>query len=235
MEKTRLSRTTLAMLQQFDSPTISNSIEHFEVRDPVTGYANMELKCQFPEQKPMVGYAVTCTADTTTAGCKRRMRLDKLLDIVNEAPKPLVLVVKFVGPDRKRSCFAGDMFCTAMQRLGVVGLVTDMGNRDLRQINKRTPEFHVFCPGTVVSHGHGYFIDFNVTVSVCGMTIRPGDLLHGDASGLVSVPLDIAEAVAAQAASTRQAEADYFDFLENNFSFEELKKRLGRATDQERT
>ena len=76
METTRLSRKTLDILQEFDSPTISNTIEHFEVRDPVTGYANMELKCQFPEQKPMVGYAVTCTADTIPAGCKQPMRLD---------------------------------------------------------------------------------------------------------------------------------------------------------------
>ena len=227
MEKTRLSRETLDALRQFDSPTISNAIEHFEVRDRVTGYANMELKCQFPEQKPMVGYAVTCTADTTTAGCKQPMGLGKVLDMVNDAPKPSVLVVKFVGPDRKKSCLAGDMFCTALEKLGAVGIVTDMGNRDLRQIKKRTPEFQVFCPGAVVSHGYGYYLDFNVTTSICGMTIRPGDLLHGDENGLVSIPIDIGEAVAARAAATRQSEAEYFDFLENRFSFEELKKQLG--------
>jgi hypothetical protein len=56
---------------------------------------------------------------------------------------------------------------------------------------------------------------------------KPGDLLHGDENGLVSIPLDIGEAVAARAASSREAEAEYFDFLGNNFSFEELKKRLG--------
>ena len=222
-----ISQKTIEMLAKFDSPTISNTIEHFKVRDPVTGYANMDLKCQFPNQKPMVGYAVTCTADTTTAGCNKPMRLDKLLDIINDAPKPVVLVTKFVGPDLKKSCLAGDMFCTAMSKLGVVGLVTDMGNRDIRQIHERAPEFQVFCPGAVVSHGHGYYLDFNVSVSICGMTIQPGDLLHGDDSGLLSVPIDIAEAVAERAASSRQAEADYFDFLENNFSFEELKKRLG--------
>ena len=187
----------------------------------------MDLKCQFPNQKPMVGYAVTCTADTTTAGYNKPMRLDVLLDIINAAPKPAVLVIKFAGPDRKKSCVAGDMFCTALEKLGVTGLVTDMGNRDIRQIHERAPEFQVFCPGAVVSHGRGYFIDFNVSVSVCGMTISPGDLLHGDDSGLVSVPIDIAESVAERAASIRQAEADYFDFLEHNFSYEELKKRLG--------
>ena len=226
MEKARLSKKTLDLLQQIDSPTVSNTIESFEIRDPVTGYANMDLKCQFPGQKPMVGYAITCTADTTTAGCKKPMRLDELLDIVNEAPKPSVLVVQFLGPDRKKSCLAGDMFCTALQKLGVAGLVTDMGNRDLRQVEKRTPEFQVFCPGTVVSHGHGYYIDFNVTVSICGMTIQPGDLLHGDENGLVSIPIDIAEAVSERAASTRRVEAEYFHFLEHDFSFEELKKRL---------
>ena len=222
-----ISQETIDMLATFDSPTISNTIESFSVRDPVTGYANMDLKCQFPNQKPMVGHAVTCTADTTTAGSKRPMRLDKLLDIINDAPKPVVLVAKFVGPDPKKSCLAGDMFCTALSKLGVVGLVTDMGNRDIRQIHERARGFQLFCPGAVVSHGYGFYLDFNISVSVCGLTIQPGDLIHGDDNGLLSVPIDIAEEVAQRAASTRQGEADYFDFLENNFSFEELKKRLG--------
>ncbi len=222
-----MANTVIDKLREFDSPTVSNAIEACKVRDPVTGYANMDLKCQFPGQEPMVGYDVTCTADTTTPGCSKRMRLDVLLDVVNAAPKPAVLVIKFVGPDRRKSCIAGDMLCTALAKLGVTGIVTDMGNRDIRQIHERVPEFQLFCPGVVVSHGHGYYIDFNVTVSVCGLTISPGDLLHGDDSGLVSVPVDIAEAVAERAATTRKAEANYFEFLENNFSFEELKKRMG--------
>ena len=223
-----ISQATIDILAEFDSPTISNTIESFGVRDPVTGYANMDLKCQFPNQKPMVGYAVTCTADTTTAGSKRPMQMSRLLDLINDAPKPAVLVVKFVGPDSKKSCLAGDMFCTALSKLRVVGLVTDMGNRDIRQIHERAPEFQLFCPGAVVSHGYGCFLDFDISVSICGLTIQPGDLLHGDDSGLVSVPIDIAEEVAQRAASSRQGEAEYFDFLENNFSFEELKKRIGR-------
>ena len=222
-----ISQETIDLLAQFDSPTISNTIEMFNVRDRVTGYANMDLKCQFPDQKPMVGFAITCTADTTTAGGTRPMRLDKVLDLIHDAPKPVVLVTKFAGPDPKKSCLAGDMFCTALSKLGVVGLVTDMGNRDISQIHERAPEFQLFCPGAVVSHGSGFYLDFNISVSVCGLTIQPGDLLHGDDSGLVSVPIDIAEEVALRAASTRQGEVDYFDFLENNFSFDELKKRLG--------
>ncbi len=175
----------------------------------------------------MVGYAVTCTADTTTPGRTGPMRLGRVLDMVRGAPKPAVLVVQFDGADRAKSCIAGDMFTSALAKLGVAGLVTDMGARDIRQIHERAPDFQLFCPGAVVSHGYGVFLDFAVEVSICGLGIRPGDLLHGDDSGLLTVPTEIAQAVAERAAETRQSEADYFDFLENDFSYEGLKQRLG--------
>ena len=218
---------TLDKLRRFDSPTVANTVEHFAVRDPVTGFAGMELKCQFSDQAPMVGYAVTCTADTTTPGRSGPMRLDRVLDMVHGAPKPAVLAIQFDGADRAKSCIAGDMFTTALAKLGVAGLVTDMGARDMRQIHERAPDFQLFCPGAVVSHGYGVFLEFDVDVSICGLTIRPGDLLHGDDSGLLTIPIEIADAVAERAGATRQSEADYFEFLENDFSYEGLKGRLG--------
>ena len=120
------------------------------------------------------------------------------------APKPSVLVVQHVGHDRKRCCLFGDMFCTIASKLGCVGFVTDANGRDRSAIRERTPDFHVFSTGWVVSHGYGVYIDFNVTVSVCGLTISPGDLLHGDESGLVSVPIDIAADVVKREAVQRR-------------------------------
>jgi regulator of RNase E activity RraA len=221
------SQSLIDGLRRFDSATIANAIEAFSVRDPVSGYASMDLRCQFPDRPPMVGYAVTCTADTSTPGDDRPMRLVDVVDVIAAAPKPCVLVIQYKGPDRRRSCFVGDMFCTWLQNLGGVGMVTDGGYRDQAGIAERAPNLQIFAGGTVVSHGHGAFLDFNVTVSVCGLTIRPGDLLHGDANGLVSVPEEIAAEVIDQAAVVREAEAAYFDFLQGkNFSVGELKRRL---------
>ena len=73
-----VSAEVLDRLAGFDSPTISNAIEAFEVRDRTEGYASMELRCQFPDLPPMVGYAVTCTADSTTPGSKRTSKLPGL-------------------------------------------------------------------------------------------------------------------------------------------------------------
>ena len=207
-------------LRQFDSPTVANAIEAFSVRDPVSGYASMELRCQFLDQEPMVGYAVTCTADSTMPGDRRPKRLVDLIDVVDQAPEPVVLVIKYVGQDRVRSCF---------QKLGGVGIVTDSGFRDRAGIAVQAPNVQLFTPGTVVSHDHDTFLDFNVTVSICGLTIQPSDLLHGDVNGLLSVPIDIAADVADQAAVIREAESAYMDFLRSDgFTSDELKRRLSR-------
>ena len=215
-------------LCQYDSATIANAIEHFDVRDPTTGYTTNELVCQTPEiSRPLVGYAITCTTDTTTPGDRRPSRNDELVELVDAAPKPSVLVAQHLGHERRRCCLFGDMFCTALDRLGCAGIVTDANGRDRSGIRRRAPEFHVFSTGWVASHGYGAYIDFGTTTSICGLTIRPGDLLHGDESGLVSVPIDIAEDVVKRAEAVRAEETEYFDFMESDAcTAEELKRCL---------
>ena len=229
MTRSLPSPEILEALRQFDSPTVSNAIEHFKARDPVRGFASMELRCQFPDLKPMVGYAVTCTADTTTPGDNRPMNLGQVLDVVQASPKPAVLVIKHTGPDRLRTAFVGDMFCATLQKLGAVGVVTDGGNRDRRGIRQRTPGFQIFSPGWVVSHGYGVYLDLNVTVSICGLTIQPGDLLHGDESGLLTIPLEIANGVLDQAKLIREREIAFFEYLQSSeYTYEGLLNRMGR-------
>ncbi len=64
----RLSYEQLSALRRIDSPTISNAIETFKVRPRVAGYVGYDIRCIFPELPPTVGYAVTCTVDSTIRG-----------------------------------------------------------------------------------------------------------------------------------------------------------------------
>jgi regulator of RNase E activity RraA len=103
-----------------------------------------------------------------------------------------------------------------------------MGSRDFGGIQQRAPGFQLFCPGAVVSHGYGAFTNLDITVSIYGLTIQPGYLLHGDVNGVVSIPLAIAEDVIVQAQRVLEAERSYFDFLASDqFSFEGLRRRMG--------
>ena len=119
------------------------------------------------------------------------------------------------------------MFTSTMEKLGCVGVVTDGNHRDIAGIHARTPGFHVFSAGCVVSHGWGVFYDFNVTVTISGLTIKPGDLLHGDGNGLLSLPMKMADRVLHQAEEVLKVEKDYFDFLDSDdFNIDEMKRRF---------
>jgi len=217
----------IELIRSIDSPTIANAIEAFKVRKQTEGYASSELRCQFPELPPMVGYAVTCVANTTSPEPTGPSRLLELFDAVAAAKKPVVVVIQHEGPSRIRSCFAGDVLCTSLLKLGVAGLATDGGVRDISGIRRRAPGFQVFAGGLVVSHGLPQYLKVNVPVSIFGLEVRPGDLLHGDESGLVSVPLEIVDALAEQAKAVLKKESDYIDFLNGvSWSLEDLKYRI---------
>lgn len=226
MSKTRQDQI-VKLLRTIDSPTISNAIEKFKVRNQTEGYASSELICRFPDLPPMVGYAVTCIVDTTSPEPTGPNRLTDLFDAVASAPRPAVVVMQNQGPSRARSCMVGDMVCTSLHKLGVAGLVTDGGIRDISGIRHRAPGFQVFAGGLVVSHGLPTYLEVNAPVAICGLAIRPGDLLHGDESGLLSVPLDIAESVLEQAKAVLKKESDFIDFLNGGtFTLDELKYRI---------
>ena len=206
-----LTAAQLAELQRIDSPTIANAIEQFDVRGRVEGFAGWELRCAFPELGTTVGYAVTCTADSTTPA-RRDRGLMRLWEAVERAPKPAVIVIKDIGQDRSRSCHMGEVMATTAKALGAVGCLSDGGLRDVNEV-RALGGFQYFCPGFVVSHGNPVICEVDVEVTLNGLTVGPGDLLHGDVNGVLVIPSSIADRVAAQAMKVREAEAKVLAFV----------------------
>jgi 4-hydroxy-4-methyl-2-oxoglutarate aldolase len=216
-----------AKLAAFDSATISNAVELLEVRPRTSGYASMDIQCRFPDLPPMVGYAVTCTHQSASESGRRTTEIDDLLDVLEAAPKPAVVVFQFVGADPGRNNAVGDIVSTAVQGLGAVGLVTDSGCRDLAGIRRRAPGFQVFARGPVVSHGDGILCDVGAEISVGGLTVKPGSLLHGDVNGLVSIPDGLEAEVAEAAAGVAADEGSLFELLERQpFDLQAVKERF---------
>jgi regulator of RNase E activity RraA len=91
-----------------------------------------------------------------------------------------VVVLQEIGGDRD------EVMATIFRRFGAIGLVSDCGVRDLSAVRKLG--FHYFARGSVASHASYHVVRTRVPVHVCGVTIRPGDLLHADENGLVTVP-----------------------------------------------
>ena len=155
----------------------------------------------------MLGYAVTCKGDSTTEDKDRREHTELYRAIAAVQPLPAVVVIGDDGDPSKLhlSCHAGEMMATTMKRVGAVGLVTNGGLRDVREITA-LGGFHYFGRGLVVAHGRPCIYDVGASVNIDGMHVEPGDLLHGDENGITVVPAAIAAQVAAQAMAVREAE-----------------------------
>jgi len=182
------------------------------VRPRLEGFAGWDLRCAFPELGTTMGYAVTCTADTTTETRADERGLMRLWAAIEAAPKPAVLVIKDIGPERSRSCHMGEVMATTAKALGAVGCVSDGGLRDVVEV-RALGGFQYFCPGFVVSHGNPIICEVNIPVTLEGMAITPGDLLHGDANGVLVVPDAVADRVAAEAERVRADEREVLEFV----------------------
>ena len=222
----RLSVEQLEELRAVDSPTVANAIEAFRVRDDTQGFMGMEVRCLTPEFGVMVGYAVTATADSMAPGRSRDRRGHmRLFEAIAASPKPAVLVVHDVGPSRSHACFLGDVIASLSRRLGAIGIVTDGGVRDLDGV--RLLGFHVFAAGLVVAHGTFNIIDVGVPVELSGAHVQPGDLIHGDPSGVTTVPLEVADKVYEQCQKVREREIGLRDYAHSrDFSLDGLRARL---------
>src|SRR5438132_12656837 len=51
----------LELLRKFDTPTICNVVELFDMRPRTAGYMNARIQACYPTLPPMVGYASTAT------------------------------------------------------------------------------------------------------------------------------------------------------------------------------
>ncbi len=218
----RLNPEQYAALRRIDSPTISNAIETFKLRPRVAGYVGHNIRCIFPDLPPTLGYAVTCTVDSTTEG-RQGIGFKKLYELLMDAPKPAIVVMQDVGQDKLHSCHAGEVMSTMMKRLGAIGIVTDGGLRDANEV-RNLGGFQYFCAGLTVSHGNPICVSVGDEVNISGMTVRPGDLLHGDINGMVMIPEECADRVAEAAYKIWADEGELMRRINSpDFSISELK------------
>jgi regulator of RNase E activity RraA len=215
----------LAVFRQFDTPTICNAIETFEVRGRAEGFTGMDIRCIAPSLGAMVGYAVTVTVDSTTPyALQTEEGYAAWLQAMEAAPKPGVLVFQDVGPAPRKSAHFGDVMGTIAQRLGMIGLLTDGGVRDILELERMG--FHLFASGVVPSHGSPRLLAANVPVVIDGVCIRPGDLIHGDVHGVTVIPTEVASRVAQAADQVLAAEAALKAFVNGpDFTIERLLQR----------
>jgi 4-hydroxy-4-methyl-2-oxoglutarate aldolase len=190
-----LSKETLAKLAKFDTPSICNVIELFDIRPRNRGYMDGRIKCNFPELPPIVGFACTAAfrSDAPPAGGDAYGSIGAQLDQFAKLPGPAIVVFQDLDDPPAAAVF-GEVMCSTYQAFGSAGLVTSGAGRDLEQV--RALKYPVFTGSTICSHGYCHMLHLGLPVRVGGLMVNQGDLLHADANGVTNIPLEIAAEVA---------------------------------------
>jgi regulator of RNase E activity RraA len=191
----KITKATLDKLAKFDTPTICNVIELFDALPRNRGYMDHRIRSNFPEMPPMVGFASTAAfrSDAPPSGGDAYASLDKQVAGFAALPGPAVVVFQDLDDPPVAATF-GEVMCSTYQAFGSVGLITSGAGRDLAQV--RALKYPVFTGSTICSHAYCHLMHLGLPVRVGGLTVRHGDLLHGDENGVTSIPLDIAADVA---------------------------------------
>jgi 4-hydroxy-4-methyl-2-oxoglutarate aldolase len=207
-------------LRQFSTPSISNAIETFSIRPRSQGYMDASIGCMFPGlHSRMVGYAVTATIRAAEPG--ERVPAESLWRHVLTVPAPRVVVVQDLDDPAGRGSFWGEVNANAHRALGCIGTVTNGSVRDLDELEAL--EFHAFAGSVGVSHAYVRTVGVGEPVIVGGVTVTPGDLLHGDRHGVVSIPHAIADELAERTRQLEDAEREMIEACQApQFSIENL-------------
>ena len=185
----------LNRLAKFDTPTICNVVELFDVRPRNRGYMDARIRCNFPELPPMVGFACTAAfrSDAPPGKGDAYGSMDQQVALFAELPGPAVMVFQDLDDPSVAATF-GEVMCSTYQAFGSVGLITSGTGRDIDQV--RAIKYPVFTGGTNCAHAYCHILHVGLPARVGGLMVQQGDLLHGDVNGVTSIPLKIAAALA---------------------------------------
>jgi regulator of RNase E activity RraA len=189
-----LTASTLKKLAQYDTPTICNVIELFEVRPHAEGYMDASIRAAFPEMPPMVGFAATAKFRSGSPPAKGSYAtLEAQVETFAALPGPAVVVFQDLDDPPIGATF-GEVMCSTYKAFGSAGLITSGGGRDLLQV--KALAYPVFTGSTICSHAYCQTFDVGADVNVGGLVVRTGDLLHGDANGITTIPIELAAEIA---------------------------------------
>jgi 4-hydroxy-4-methyl-2-oxoglutarate aldolase len=211
-----LTLEQLDSLRRFDTCMIANAVETFRVRLRNTGFTDASIHCVFEDAPPVVGYAVTArlrSGEPPIKGGTYHDRTD-FWNRVLEIPEPRILVLQDMDNPPGRGAFIGDVHAAILKALGCIGYLTNGAVRELSAV--RASGIQMFAGNLAVSHAYAHIFDVGAQITVGGMEVRPGELLHGDRHGALTIPAEIAAQVPEVAAKLQERERKVVEFCRSS-------------------
>ena len=204
-----ITQADLDALAAFDTPTVCNALERLDPSLQGHGYTTEPCVCGFPAQKPIVGYARTAAIRSAqplgSSPAAQRAAQNDYYRHVDAGPRPSIVVIQDLdGAAAGYGAFWGEVQSAIHTGLGALGLVT---NGSVRDLDQWAPGFQFLAAKLAPSHAYAKPVAVGCEVTVLGMRVRDGDIIHADRHGAAVVPASLVRAVpeAARAVAEREA------------------------------
>ena len=225
----------LEELKNFDTPSITNIVATYPDNPLCLGlynpwtenwYTDQSIRCMYPELGRTVGYAVTCVFGLPDPTYSRLSFMD-VIDAMDASPKPTILVFqqKFPPEIAGKVGLSGGNMTSAMKAVGCVGAISNGPSRDIDEI--RPMHFQYMLSGITAGHGAQAVHAVNTPVTVGGMDVAPGEIIHMDENGACKFPGDKLEAVLTNVRALQKEEEERIGRLQNATSAAEVRAIFG--------
>ncbi|MDA0735362.1 MAG: RraA family protein [Chloroflexi bacterium] len=216
-----VSEATLKALQGIDGPSICNAIEGFNFRPKNQGFMLPEIRSIFQDFPPAVGYAVTGVISANQQEGHTVGR-EAWWDLIASVPEPRFIVLRDID-NPPLGAYWGEVQGNIHKALGAVGVITDGTVRDLDEVHALG--FQFFAKEVSVSHAYVHLVDINIPVTIGGLTVNTGDLLHGDKHGVSHIPFELADRIPEMVQTIAEYEQKTISVCQSpNFTLEQLKE-----------
>jgi regulator of RNase E activity RraA len=225
----------LEALKNFDTPSITNVVATYPNNPLCLGlynpwsqnwYTDHSLRCMYPELGRLVGYAVTAVYGLPDPNYNRLTFMD-VIDALEASKQPTIFVFQQNFPPEiaGKVGLSGGNMTAAMKAVGCIGAISNGPSRDIDEI--RPMKFQYLLSGVTAGHGQQAIHAINVPVTVAGMDVAPGEIIHMDENGAVKFPADKLEAVLTNAQALQKEEGTRISALAQAKTAAEVRAIFG--------
>jgi len=182
----------LALLRSVDTPTVCNAIEVAQGKRGISQFTRGTMVCSAPQSGSLVGFAKTAKIAALSPPNEdkeiiknRRMVYYRYM---SEVSGPSIAVIEDVDFPDCIGAYWGEINTKIHKRFGLSGVLTNGVVRDLGDLAE---DFPVVAGSIGPSHGFVHVREIDTPVSVFGIKVSPGDLVHADRHGAVVIPNEV--------------------------------------------
>ena len=182
----------LSLLRSVDTPTVCNAIEVAQGKRGFSQFTRGTMICSAPQSGPLVGFAKTAKiAALSPPNEDKEIIKNRRMDYyryMSEVSGPSIAVIEDEDFPDCIGAYWGEINTKIHKRFGLSGVLTNGVVRDLGDLAE---DFPVVAGSIGPSHGFVHVREIDTPVSVFGITVSPGDLVHADRHGAVVIPNEV--------------------------------------------